>query len=89
MIMSLIIMSLMELKLKRNNPMSTAEEIRLMQQKNYLILTDYQKRFNLALWDILDFIAIYNGYCPKCILGYVHCLHCGGTGVNREILRQT
>lgn len=29
----------------------------------------------------------YEGLCPKCITQDKNCPHCGGTGVNREILR--
>jgi hypothetical protein len=34
-------------------------------------------------------VALIYGFCSKCVFGYPDCPACGGTGVSREILRQT
>jgi hypothetical protein len=34
-------------------------------------------------------IAEITGWCAECFYGDPDCFHCGGTGYNRDVLRQT
>jgi hypothetical protein len=76
----------------------TATEV-LMRQKECIqkgtgILAKHRKAIQRDLIDPLiehyaEIVSDYTGWCAKCY-GVDHsCSHCGGTGLNRDMLRQT
>ena len=76
----------------------TAESINLTRRKAEADMGQFVQRvlqrlqkelMTPVITKCLKIYAHRDGYCHNCILGMIDCPTCGGTGVNRAILRQT